>query len=129
MRLPGIVQYYEKRGYGYGYANDKSVGAGLLLLGIGALALGVLNHLLLHIIYESDVIWMAVTVGCVLLGVVLTGFGVKLINKTGASVAEMTAKDSGCQISFIMESCGYRIWLLSGMKSLRFPVMTLVFSS
>ena len=34
----------------------KNEGGGLLILGIGALALGVLNHLLLHIIYESDMI-------------------------------------------------------------------------
>ena len=81
----------------------KNEGAGLLILGIGILALGVLNHLLLHIIYESDMIWIAVTAGCVLLGVILTGFGVKLINKTGASVAEMTAKDSGYSTEEILE--------------------------
>lgn len=81
----------------------KNEGGGLLILGIGALALGVLNHLLLHIIYESDIIWIAVSVGCVLLGIILTGFGVKLITKIGASVAEMTAKDSGYSTEEIME--------------------------
>ncbi|WP_320972029.1 hypothetical protein [Enterocloster bolteae] len=84
----------------------KNEGGGLLILGIGALALGVLNHLLLHIIYESDMIWIAVTIGCVLLGIVLTGFGIKLITKTGASVAEMTAKDSGYSTEEIMEFYG-----------------------
>lgn len=81
----------------------KNEGAGLLILGIVVLAMGVFNHLLLHIIYESDMIWIAVTVGCVLLGIILTGFGVKLINKTGASAAEMTAKDSGYRAEEILE--------------------------
>ncbi|MCD7990535.1 MAG: hypothetical protein LUK37_01575 [Clostridia bacterium] len=82
----------------------KNEGGGLLILGIGVLALGVLNHLLLHIIYiyERDMIWIAVSVSCVLLGIVFTGFGVKLINKTGASVAEMTARDSGYSTEEIM---------------------------
>ena len=53
----------------------KNEGAGLLILGIGVLAMGILNHLLLHILYESDIIWIAVTVCCVLLGIVLSGFG------------------------------------------------------
>ena len=81
----------------------KNEGSGLLILGIGALALGVLNHLLFRIIYESDIIWIAVTVFCVLLGIILTGFGVKLITKTGASVAEMTAKDSSYSTEEILE--------------------------
>lgn len=81
----------------------KNEGAGLLILGIGILAMGIVNHLLLHIIYESDVLWMAVSAGCVILGIVLTGFGVKLITKTGASVAEMTAKDSGYSVGEIRE--------------------------
>lgn len=81
----------------------KNEGAGLLLLGIGVLALGIANHFLLHIIYKSDGLWMAVTAGCVLLGIVLAGFGGKLITKTGASVAEMTAKDSGYSVGEIQE--------------------------
>lgn len=81
----------------------KSEGAGLLILGIGALAMGILNYMLFHIIYESDIVWIAVTVCCVLLGIVLTGFGGKLITKIGASVAEMTAKDSGYSKEEIME--------------------------
>lgn len=81
----------------------KNEGAGLLILGIGVLALGVFNHLLFHIIYESDIIWIIVTVGCVLLGIILTGLGGKLITKTGASVAEMTAKDSGYSPEEILE--------------------------
>ncbi|PNV63837.1 hypothetical protein C0033_00445 [Clostridium sp. chh4-2] len=81
----------------------KHEGAGLLILGIGVLAMGILNHLLLHILYESDIIWIAVTVCCVLLGIVLSGFGGKLINKIGASVAEMTAKDSDCSAEEILE--------------------------
>lgn len=81
----------------------KNEGAGLLILGIGILAMGIVNHLLLHIIYESDALWMAVSAGCVILGIVLTGFGVKLITKTGASVAEMTAKDSGYSVGEIQE--------------------------
>lgn len=81
----------------------KNEGAGLLILGIGVLALGIANHFLLHIIYESDGLWMAVTAGCVLLGIVLAGFGGKLITKTGASVAEMTAKDSGYSVGEIQE--------------------------
>lgn len=40
----------------------KSEGAGLLILGIGALAMGILNYMLFHIIYESDIVWIAVTV-------------------------------------------------------------------
>ena len=81
----------------------KNEGAGLLILGIGAMAMGVLNYLLLHILYESDIIWIAVSAGCVVLGVVLSIFGVKLINKTGDSVAEMTAKDSGYSEGGILE--------------------------
>lgn len=81
----------------------KHEGGGLLILGIGVLALGVLNHMLLHIIYESDMVWIAVTVGCVLLGVVLSGFGVKLMTKIGASAAEMTAKDSGYKTEEILD--------------------------
>lgn len=80
----------------------KNEGAGLLILGIGALALGVFNHLLFHMIYESDMIWIAVTAGCVLLGIILTGFGVKLMNKIGASAAEMIAKDSGYRTEEIL---------------------------
>lgn len=72
----------------------KSEGAGLLILGIAALAMGILNHLLLDIMYGSDGVWIAVTVGCVLLGIVLVGFGIKVMTKIGASAAEMTAKDS-----------------------------------
>lgn len=81
----------------------KNEGAGPLILGIGILAMGIFNHILLHILYESDIIWSAVTVGCVLLGVVLIGLGVKLITKIGASAAEMTAKDSGYSKEEIME--------------------------
>ena len=43
----------------------KNEGAGLLILGIGAMAMGGLNYLLLHILYESDIIWIAVSAGCV----------------------------------------------------------------
>ncbi|WP_333684863.1 hypothetical protein [Enterocloster lavalensis] len=81
----------------------KHEGGGLLILGIGALALGVFNHLLFHMIYESDIMWIVVTVVCVLLGVILTGLGVKMMSKTGASVAEMTAKDSGYSAEEILE--------------------------
>lgn len=81
----------------------KNEGAGLLILGIGALVIGVFNHLLFHMIYESDMIWIAVTVGCVLLGIFLTGFGVKLMAKIGASAAEMIAKDSGYSTEEILE--------------------------
>lgn len=81
----------------------KNEGAGLLILGIGALAMGILNCLVLHIMYENDTVWIAVTVGCALLGIVLTGLGVKLIMKTGASAAEMTAKDSGYSKEEILE--------------------------
>lgn len=84
----------------------KNEGAGLLILGIGVLALGICNHLLFHIIYESDMLWIAVTAGCVLLGIVLSGFGGKLLTKTGASVAEMTAKDSGYSVGEILEFYG-----------------------
>ena len=81
----------------------KNEGAGLLLLGIGILAVGVCNHLLLQIMYESRIIWSIVTVCCVLLGIVLAWFGIKLINKVGASVAEETAKDSGYTVEEVME--------------------------
>ena len=81
----------------------KNEGAGLLILGIGALAMGALNHLLLHILYESDIIWIAVSAGCVVLGVVLSIFGIKLITKTGDSVADMTARDSGYSVGEILE--------------------------
>ena len=81
----------------------KNEGAGLLILGLGALAMGVLNHLLLHVLYESDIIWIAVSAGCAVLGIVLSIFGVKLITKIGDSVAEMTAKDSGYSEGEIME--------------------------
>lgn len=81
----------------------KNEGAGLLILGIAALAMGILNYLLLPIMYENDTVWIAVTVGCSLLGIVLTGFGVKVMMKTGASVVEMTAKDSGCSKEEILE--------------------------
>lgn len=80
-----------------------SEGAGLLILGIGVLALGIFNHLLFHVIYESDMVWAAVTMVCVLLGIVLSGLGVKLITKTGASIAEMTARDSGYNAGDILE--------------------------
>lgn len=72
----------------------KHEGAGLLIVGTAVLAMGILNHLLLGILYGGDGVWIAVTAGCVLLGIVLIGFGVKLMNKIGASAAEMTAKDS-----------------------------------
>lgn len=81
----------------------KNEGAGLLILGIGILAMGIVNHLLLSILYGSNMMWIAVTVGCVLLGIVLSGFGVKLITKIGASAAEMTAKDSGYSKEEILE--------------------------
>lgn len=81
----------------------KNEGAGLLILGIGILAMGIVNHLLLRILYGSDMMWIVVTAGCVLLGIVLSGFGVKLIHKTGASAAEMTAKDSGYSTEEILE--------------------------
>lgn len=81
----------------------KNEGAGLLILGIGILAMGIVNHLLLPMLYGSDMMWIAVTAGCVLLGVVSSGFGVKLMNKTGASAAEMTAKDSGYSKEEILE--------------------------
>lgn len=81
----------------------KNEGAGLLILGIGILAMGIVNHLLLRILYGSDMMWIVVTAGCALLGIVLSGFGVKLIHKTGASAAEMTAKDSGYSTEEILE--------------------------
>lgn len=81
----------------------KNEGAGLLILGIGILAMGIVNHLLLRILYGSDMMWIVVTAGCVLLGIVLSGFGVKLMHKTGASAAEMTAKDSGYSTEEILE--------------------------
>lgn len=81
----------------------KNEGAGLLILGIGILAMGIVNHLLLSILYGSNMMWIAVTVGCVLLGIALSGFGVKLITKIGASAAEMTAKDSGYSKEEILE--------------------------
>ncbi|MBS5063709.1 MAG: hypothetical protein KHZ58_08045 [Hungatella hathewayi] len=81
----------------------KNEGAGLLLLGIGILAAGVCNHLLFQIMYESRIIWSAVTICCVLLGIVLAWFGIKLINKVGASVAEETARDSGYTADEILE--------------------------
>lgn len=81
----------------------KNEGAGLLILGIGVLAIGICNHLLFHLIYESDAVWIAVTAGCVLSGVILSGFGVKLTMKIGDSLAEMTAKDSGYSKEEILE--------------------------
>lgn len=81
----------------------KYEGAGILILGISTLTLGIFNHLLFHIIYESGAAWIAVTIGCVLLGIALTGVGVKLITRLGASVAEMTAKDSGYTKEEILE--------------------------
>lgn len=81
----------------------KNEGAGLLILGIGALAMGILNHLFLDILYGSDGMWIAVTAVCGLLGIVMAAFGVKMMTKTGSSLAEMTAKDSGCTEREILE--------------------------
>ncbi len=81
----------------------KNEGAGLLILGSGVLAVGALNHFLLHIMYESDIVWIVITAGCVISGIVMTVFGVKLMAKVGDSIAETTAKDSGYGVREIME--------------------------
>lgn len=84
----------------------KNEGAGLLILGIAVLVMGIFNHLIFGIIYESDAVWIAVTAGCVLLGIIMMGGGVRLMTKTGASAAEMTARDSGYSKEEIMEFYG-----------------------
>lgn len=81
----------------------KNEGAGLLILGVGALFMGALNHFVLRVLYGSDMMWVVVTALCALLGIALCVVGVKLMGKTGDSIAEMTAKDSGYSEAEILE--------------------------
>lgn len=81
----------------------KNEGAGLLILGIAALVMGIVNHLLLHILYNGDAVWIAVTAGCVILGIVMVGFSIKLFTNAGTTAADMVAKDSGYRKEEILE--------------------------
>lgn len=67
----------------------KSEGSGVLILAIAFIILGIANQAVFGILYDSSVTQLLITIGSLLLGVAGCVFGVKLLGKTGESVAEI----------------------------------------
>lgn len=73
----------------------KNEGGALIFLGVCGLLFGAGNQLFLGVMYDSQTTMIAVTAGCVIAGIALLIWGIRMAGQTGDSNAEFWAKTSG----------------------------------
>lgn len=81
----------------------KNEGGGLIFLGICLIIMGIAHQLFLEVLYDSRVVWIAVSVVVILLGIGCTVFGIRIFNQIGQSVAESWAERNGYTVEEILE--------------------------
>lgn len=70
----------------------KNEGGALIFLGAAFMVMGVCHHLFLEILYDSRIMWIAVSAAVLIIGILCLVFGIKIFGQTGQSVAESWAE-------------------------------------
>lgn len=80
----------------------KNEGAALLFLGICSIILGICNYMFLEIMYDKRTVYLSVSIGLVVLGIILLPWGIKKGKEKIESIAQVWADRFGYTVEEIV---------------------------